>query len=121
MFKIIFIVLYNIEYKICGYGLSSRLTSVHNVGIPIIELADAWKADIGLWRRCQWAVEGDGAEAIAPGCTGIALVEGYLNEVLDIPVVESSVATIKLTESLLQSSRSRNKRCFPRLAVMEGG
>lgn len=102
------------EHNVRSYGLTSRLASIRHIGIPVLELLkDVDKAKLALQRECGQAIDEDGADVIVLGCTGMAPMARYLNQVLDVPVVEPGAAAIKVAELLAQLGWRHSKRCFP--------
>jgi allantoin racemase len=92
-----------IRANIVKAGIQERVASVRVVNIPVLELSDFEKLINAIYEESKKAIEQDGAEAIVLGCTGMAgaaeaireklLVDGY-----DVPVVDPTLAAVKLLE-----------------------
>ncbi len=101
------------------YGLESKLASVRPVNIPVLELdMNQERLLAALVEQSAKAVAQDRAHVIIFGCTGMrglaqcveqALAErGYM-----VPVIDPSIAALKLAEGLADIGLSHSKRTYP--------
>ena len=65
---------------------------------------------MAVCEQSRLALDGDGAQVIVLGCTGMAQVAGRVQKELKVPVVEPASAAIQLAETYIRlgltSSRS---------------
>jgi allantoin racemase len=101
------------------YGLEGGLASVRPVNIPVLELdRDRERLMGALVEQSAKAVAEDGAHVIVFGCTGMSglaqQVEGGLAERgCAVPVIDPSLAALKLAEGLADMGLSHSKRTYP--------
>ena len=87
-----------IKESIRKYGISNRVASVRYARIPVLELQNKENAFSAISREAKIAIQMDGAEVIALGCTGMSPLAKRLNRELRIPVIDPAVASLKLAE-----------------------
>jgi allantoin racemase len=101
------------------YGLNSNLASVRPVNIPVLELDRNRERLIGaLVEQSVKAVLEDGAHIIVFGCTGMSGLAKEVEQALAeqgyaAPVVDPSLAALKLAEALVGMGLSHSKRTYP--------
>jgi len=102
------------------YGLMDKYASSRAVNLPVLELdADRHRLVDLLVEESVRAIEEDGAHVIIFGCTGMAgcaldvgnglAARGYA----DVPVVDPTLAALKMAESLVDLKLSHSKRTYP--------
>ncbi|UCG00962.1 MAG: aspartate/glutamate racemase family protein [Candidatus Heimdallarchaeota archaeon] len=101
------------ENKIRMYGFSERLASVRSIEIPVLQLENEEKTFDTLLAEARKAVEEDGADTLILGCTGMLGVAKELQETLGIPVIDPTVASLKMAETLVDMGISQSKRAYP--------
>jgi len=87
-----------IRENISKYGFEGRVASVRSANVPVLELNNEEKAFSSILKESKAAIEEDGAEAIALGCTGMSPLARRLQKELDVPVIDPAVAALKLAE-----------------------
>ena len=96
-----------IRGNIIKAGIQERVASVRVVNIPVLELGDFEKLIGAIYEESKKAIEQDGAEAIVLGCTGMAGAAEAIRDKLwgdgyDVPVVDPTLAAVKLLEVYTQ-------------------
>lgn len=101
------------------YGVTEKVASVRVVNIPVLELsADEAQLASEVAEAAARAVSVDGAHAIVFGCTGMrgvteAVAKALAEQGYVVPVINPSVAALKLAESLVDMGLSHSKRTYP--------
>jgi len=101
-----------IEDRLRGYCLMSRVASVRYADVPVLGLEDMSLACERILAQAREAIDKDGADAIVLGCTGMSPVTKYLQENLEVPVVDPAVAALTLAESLVRMGLSHSRKCY---------
>lgn len=100
-------------------GVARKLVSVRAVNMPVVELDDGDRLAKALTNQSTGAVKEGGAHVIILGCTGMAglskIVEEGLREegIVDVPVIDPAVVTLKIAETLADIGLSHSKRSYP--------
>lgn len=82
-------------------GLHSKCASVRCTNLTVLEIeADPERAVIELIAESKLAIAEDGAEAICLGCAGMGPLDKRIQEAVGVPVIDGTVAAIKMAESL---------------------
>jgi allantoin racemase len=101
------------------YGLESNLASVRPVNLPVLELdRDRERLMEALVEQSARAVAEDGAHIIFFGCTGMMGSAQQVEQALAerdcaVPVIDPSLAALKLAEGLVDMGLSHSKRTYP--------
>jgi allantoin racemase len=101
------------------YGLESNLASVRPVNIPVLELdRDRERLVEALVEQSARAVAEDGAHILFFGCTGMMGSAQQVEQALaergySVPVIDPSLAALKLAEGLVDMGLSHSKRTYP--------
>ena len=95
------------------HGLSDRLASVRSVALAVEDCGDAKLTLDALHEASLKAVEQDRAEVLVFGCTGLTGYAEELQRRLDIPVVEPSLAALKMAEVLIAMNLKHSRLAFP--------
>lgn len=100
--------------KVRDYGFESKLASIRAVEIPVLELEEK-KAEVKtrLLSESKKALEEDGAGAIILGCTGMVGMARELQKSLEVPVIDPAVASLKMTEILVDMKIAQSKHEYP--------
>jgi len=101
-----------IKDNIRKYNFQGRVASVRYTRVPVLELHDEKKAYSAILREAKKAVEDDGAEAVALGCTGMSGYTKKLSEELGVPVIDPAVASLKLAEIYVNMGLTSSKIAF---------
>lgn len=101
------------------YGLEDKLASARPVNIPVLELGrDQERLVEALVEQAARAVAEDGAHIVFPGCTGMKGLAQQVEQALAergyaVPVIDPSLAALKLAEGLVDLGLSHSKRTYP--------
>jgi allantoin racemase len=108
-----------VERQSRAYGFGNRLASVRPVNIPVLEFdEDPARLEAAVVEQATLAVQEDRAHAILFGCTGMqglgrrvarALAEGGC----PVPVIDPTLAALKLAEGLVDTGLTHSKRTYP--------
>jgi allantoin racemase len=102
------------------YGLRDKLASVRAVEIPVLELeTDRNRLVRALADEAALAVEVDGAHVMIFGCTGMLGTAEAVERELEargyghVPVIDSMVWAVKMTEAIVDMGLRHSKRTWP--------
>jgi len=96
-----------------SHGLSTRVVSNRGLALAVEDLGDAELTSDALHKASLKAIEEDGAEVLVLGCTGMTGYAEELQTKLDIPVVEPTVAALKMAEVLITTNLKHSRLAFP--------
>lgn len=88
------------------YGLQDRCASIRPTNVPALASKKAKQALIKAGRK---AIEEDGAEVLCLGCVGMAGLDEELSRALKVPVIDPTVAALKLIEALIDWGKKTSK------------
>ena len=100
--------------KVRKLGLSDRLASIRTIGIPVLELMDRPRVKSALLEAVRKAISEDGAQVMVLGCTGLVGLAAEVQRELGVPVVDPSMASLKLAETLIELKLTHSKLAFVR-------
>ncbi len=101
------------------YGVTQKVAGIRVIDIPVLDLA---REEAQVANRAaavaREAIRRDGAQAIVFGCTGMRGVADAVRRALAgcgcaVPVIEPSLAALKLAESLVDMRLSHSKLTYP--------
>ena len=98
-----------IERTVAKVGLTSRCASIQCTALSVVDteqLRDQACASLEVAGRAAIA---EGAEALALGCAGMSGLDTYLEERLNVPVVDSVAAAVKMAEALVALGKRTSK------------
>jgi len=95
------------------HGLSERVVSVRSIPFVLEDLAGGESISDALYKASLQAVEEDGAEVLVLACTGVIGYAEELQRSLEVPVIEPSVAALKMAELLITTNLKHSKLAFP--------
>jgi len=98
--------------RIRTYGFQGRVTSVRFANVPVLELEHTDQAAEAILREARKAIDEDDADVIVLGCTGMSPVAAFLQQQLEVPVIDPAVAALTLAESLVRMRLSHSKKCY---------
>ena len=81
-----------------SYGLDARIASWRVLGLTVPEMRNAEKTREAILRESRAAVEGDMAECIVLGCTGMLGQAMEVQKELGIPILDPVLSGIKVAE-----------------------
>lgn len=96
-----------------SHGLLDRVVSIKGIALAVEDLRDAELTLDALYKASLKAIEEDGAEVLVLGCTGMMGYAEELQRKLDIPVVDPSVAALKMAEVLITTNLKQSKLAYP--------
>jgi allantoin racemase len=96
-----------------AYDVSDRLVSVRTIGCPVEETVHAEVVLDALEKESNKALEDDGAEVIILGCTGMTGYAEALQKRLDLPIVDPSVAALKVAEMMITMNIKHSRLTTP--------
>ena len=95
-----------------AFSLSQRIVSMRPIGLPVEDLPTRESTMVALSKVGQKCIE-DGAEVLILGCTGMIGYAEELQDTLDVPVVDPSIASLKMAEMLLARNLTQSKLTIP--------
>lgn len=98
--------------RIRTYGLQGRVASIRFADVPVLELENTDQAGEAILSEARKAIDNDGADVIVLGCTGMSPIAAFLQERLEVPVVDPAVAALTMAESLVRMRLSHSKKCY---------
>jgi len=91
-------------------GLSSKLASIREIGMGIVELErNREEAEKLIMEKCRRVIEQDGAEVIVLGCAGMSGLAKRVRQELMVPVIDPTIAALKMAEGLVDMGLSQSK------------
>jgi len=95
-------------------GVSSKLASVRNIGIPVLELNNdpdyTFNTAIEVARD---AIERDRADVLITGCGTLSFRAEEMQAALGVPVINPLRVALRTAELLVSSGLSHSKRSYP--------
>ncbi len=99
------------EHLVRNYGMEHHCRRVRATDIPVLELE---KPDSNcrqlILRECEQAIAEDKSGAIVLGCAGMADLNQYLEDKLQVPVIDGVAAAVKFAEALVGLGLKTSKR-----------
>ncbi|MEW5983043.1 MAG: aspartate/glutamate racemase family protein [Acidobacteriota bacterium] len=108
-----------IERQGRAYGFESRLASVRPVNIPVLAFdRDPSGLEAAVVDQAIRAVREDRAHAILFGCTGMQglgpqVARALAEDGRPVPVIDPTLAALKLAEGLVDAGLTHSKRSYP--------
>ena len=96
------------------HGYASKLASVRQIGIPVLELNN--DPDYTYHRAievCRETIEKDRADVLVMGCGTLSFRSEELAAELGVPVVNPLRAALRMAELYVSSGISHSKRSYP--------
>ena len=96
------------------HGYASKLASVRQIGIPVLELNN--DPDYTYQRAievCRETIEKDRADVLVMGCGTLSFRSEELAAELGVPVVNPLRAALRMAELYVSSGISHSKRSYP--------
>jgi allantoin racemase len=99
------------EHLVRNYGMEHHCRRVRATDIPVLELENPQSnARQMILDECQRAIEEDKSGAIVLGCAGMADLNRFLEDKLQVPVIDGVAAAIKFAEALIGLGLKTSKR-----------
>lgn len=112
------------EHLVRNYGMTQHCRRVRAVDIPVLALEDpSSMARARILAECEAAIAEDSSGAIVLGCAGMADLTRYIEDRLQIPVIDGVAAAVKFAEALVGLGLKTSKRgdlAFPLPKVYRG-
>lgn len=90
------------EHLVRNYGMERHCRRVRATELPVLELArPGSNAREVILAECRTALEEDNSGAIVLGCAGMADLVEFLEDRLQVPVIDGVVAAVKFAEALV--------------------
>jgi allantoin racemase len=105
-----------LERLVKTVGLETRLASVRQADIPVLELGidpdESYRRVLNMGRDC---LDTDGADTLILGCMSMAFLgdSERLQSDLGVPVVNPALVTLKFAEMLVQANLASSKIAYP--------
>lgn len=99
------------EHLVRNYGMEHHCRRVRATDIPVLELENPHSNSRAvILAECQRAIEEDKSGAIVLGCAGMADLSRFLEDQLQIPVIDGVAAAVKFAEALVGLGLRTSKR-----------
>ena len=105
-----------IRTMVMSWGISDRVVYCGTTGMtefPDVDSPKAKRVFDGIEQEAKKAIEEAGAEVIVLGCTGFVGYAVELQKRLDVPVVDSSIAALKVAELLVSMDLTHSQLTTP--------
>lgn len=100
--------------KVRELGLGSRFRSAWGTGIPVAELGHdldrVAEHAISVAKEMQREDEPD---VLILGCTGLSAISDRISKALEIPVVDASIAALRMAEALVKNGWIHSRKAYP--------
>jgi allantoin racemase len=99
------------EHLVRNYGMEHHCRRVRATDIPVLELENpASNCRSLILAECERALTEDKSGAIVLGCAGMADLVRYLQDKLNVPVIDGVTAAVKFAEALVGLGLRTSKR-----------
>lgn len=98
------------EHLVSRYGFDEQCKKIRTTPIQVLDLANSPDTAIAkVIAECLKARDEDKAEAIVLGCAGMSQYRARIEAEIGIPVIDGTVAAVKLCEALVDMQLSTSK------------
>jgi allantoin racemase len=112
------------EHLVRNYGMEHHCRGVRATDVPVLELENPGSnAKAIILKECERAIAEDKSGAIVLGCAGMADLGRFLEQRLEVPVIDGVAAAVKFAEALVGLGLNTSKRgdlAFPLLKSYKG-
>ena len=99
------------EHLVRNYGMEHHCRGVRATDIPVLELENPHSNSRQLiLQECERAIAEDKSGAIVLGCAGMADLNMFLEDKLQVPVIDGVTAAVKFAEVLVALGLKTSKR-----------
>jgi allantoin racemase len=99
------------EQLVRNYGMEHHCRRVRATDIPVLELDNPHSnARAMILAECQRAIDEDKSGTIVLGCAGMADLSRFLEDRLQVPVIDGVAAAVKFAEALVGLGLRTSKR-----------
>ncbi|MGQ9624393.1 MAG: aspartate/glutamate racemase family protein [Candidatus Bathycorpusculaceae bacterium] len=97
--------------KVAHYGLDKKLAAIRITDIRVLDIKKEFKKLVeALAEEGRKAIEEDGAEVLVLGCGSLLNIAEILQKRLNVPVIDSGLAALKIAEDLVKLDLSHSKK-----------
>lgn len=104
--------MYAVRDMVVGYRLSDRVVSYRTTGKPV-EQCQEEEVFENLCEQSKLAIEEDGIDVLVLGCTGMVGLSDRLHKVMEVPVIDPTLAGLKHAEMLISLGLSHSRLAHP--------
>ncbi|WP_319782995.1 aspartate/glutamate racemase family protein [Oceanisphaera sp. IT1-181] len=98
------------EHLVNRYGFSEQCKNIRTTPMKVLDLATSPETAIAkVIAECLLAIKEDHAEAIVLGCAGMSQYREYIEQQIGIPVIDGTVAAVKLCEAMVDMKLGTSK------------
>lgn len=98
------------EHLLNRYGFSDQCKKIRTTPMKVLDLATSPDTAIAkVIAECQLAIKEDYAESIVLGCAGMSQYREYIEQQIGIPVIDGTVAAVKLCEAMVDMKLGTSK------------
>lgn len=95
-------------------GVATKLASIRQIGIPVLELNDDREATFArLVETSRRSIEEDRADALVLGCGTLSFRAAELQAIVGVPVLNPLQVALRTAELLVSCGLSHSKRSYP--------
>lgn len=99
------------EHLVRNYGMEHHCRRVRATDVPVLELENPKSnARATILAECERALLEDQSSAIVLGCAGMADLALYLEDRLQVPVIDGVAAAVKFAEAIVGMGLKTSKR-----------
>ncbi len=99
------------EHLVRSYGMEHHCRRVRATDVPVLELENPQSnARATILAECERAIAEDQSSAIVLGCAGMADLARYIEDKLQVPVIDGVAAAVKMAEALVGMGLKTSKR-----------
>lgn len=97
------------QHLVETYGMTRFCRKIRAIDLPVLSLEEDTKAKTLILNECRKALEEDECGAIVLGCGGMADLPDYLQQELQVPVIDGVRVAVKFVESLVSLGLNTSK------------
>lgn len=98
------------EHLVSRYGFGEHCSGIRTTPMRVLDLAESPDTAIAkVIAECRKAMAEDKAEAIVLGCAGMSAYREYIEQEIGIPVIDGTVAALKLCEAMVDMKLGTSK------------
>jgi allantoin racemase len=99
------------EHLVRNYGMEHHCRGVRAIDVPVLELENPGSnARAIILKECERAIAEDKSGAVVLGCAGMADLGRFIEQRLQVPVIDGVAAAVKFAEALVGLGLNTSKR-----------
>jgi allantoin racemase len=99
--------------KVRELGLGSRFRSIWGTGVLVTELGqDSERIAQNILSVAKQVEREDEPDVLILGCTGLSTIADRISQALDVPVVDSSIAALRMAEALVKGGWTHSRKTY---------